>query len=153
MKRRARAGLAVVVCALSLVTAGPAFASDPSEIPVTVANWVGAINSGDFGAVAAACTPHAAIVDGFPPYAWQSCAQWMSDYKANNKAIHAPLGLLAIGRVLYTEVSHGRAYVIYPITFTDAQNGKRMFYKGVWTLTLLKTPTGWKFTGAASAWY
>lgn len=110
------------------------------------------INKGDFGAVAAACAPHASIVDGFPPYAWQTCADWMKAYQSNNEAIHAALGTLSVGKAVYTDVEQRNAYVIYPVTFTDAPKGKKVIYKGSMTVTLEKTQSGWVFTGIASAW-
>ena len=76
----------------------------------------------------------------------------MKAYESNNKAIKATLGILSIGKPLYVEVRRNHAYLIYPVTFTDRQNGKPFFYKGSMTVTLQKTHSGWTFTGAASAW-
>jgi ketosteroid isomerase-like protein len=139
-------------CALSVLGAGPASASDASDAKAAIEKWVGDFNKGDFKSLVAACAPRASIVDGFPPYAWQSCADWMNAYETNNKAIHATGGTLAIGKPVYTDVTGGRAYMIYPATFTDTQKGKPVVYQGSWTMTLRKTPGGWVFTGSASAW-
>ncbi len=140
------------VCALSVLGAGPASASDVSDVNATIEKWVGDFNKGDFKSMVAACAPRASIVDGFPPYAWQTCANWIDDYEANNKVIQATGGTLTIGKPLYTEVTADRAYMIYPATFTDAQKGKPVVYKGSWTMTLQKRRAGWVFTGSASAW-
>lgn len=46
------------------------------------------------------------------------------------KAINATLGTLSFGKPLYSDVRADRAYLIYPVTFTDAPNGKKVTYKG-----------------------
>ena len=132
--------------------ATPAPPTDMEEVQATVDKWVGDFNRGDFKSFIDACGKSAAIIDGFPPYAWSSCADWMAAYDANNKAISAAQGRLAIGAPAYSEVSFDRAYVIYPATFTDTQKGKPVTYKGSWTMTLRKMLDGWTVTGSASAW-
>ncbi len=139
-------------CVLSTPAASSASASDTLDVQATINKWIGSINKGDFKSVVSACAPSASIVDGFPPYAWQSCADWMRDYDANNKAIHGTRGTLSIGKPAYTELMGDHAYFIYPSTFTDTQKGKQVVYKGTMTMVLHKTPHGWVFTGAASAW-
>ena len=141
-----------VACGAAILPAGPARASTMPDVSPVVKKLVSNINKGDFNAVAAACAPRASIVDGFPPYAWQTCVAWMKAYQTNNAAIHASLGILSIGKPLYTDARANTAYVIYPVTFTDVQSGKKVTYKGTMTVTLEKTQNGWVFTGVASAW-
>ena len=150
--RHVRGLLLAGTCALTILCASPVFASSASDLQVMVKKLVSDINKGDSKSVAAACAPHTAIVDGFPPYAWQTCADWMEGYETNNKAIHATLGTLSIGKPTYTEVTGDHAYSVYPVTFTDTQNGKPASYKGFMAVTLQKTTSGWAFTGIASAW-
>ena len=150
--RHVRDLLLAGTCALSILWASPGFASNASDLQATVKKLVSDINKGNIKSVDAACAPHASIVDGFPPYAWQTCADWMKGYEANNKAIRATLGTLAIGKPMYTEVRGDHAYSVYPVTFTDTQNGKPASYKGSMAVTLQKIPSGWVFTGIASAW-
>ena len=141
-----------VVCALGVVAAGPASASDLSDLKAVIQKWVADLNKGDTKAFVAACEPRAGIIDGFPPYAWGTCADWMSAYAANNELTQAPLGVVSIGKPLYTEVRGDDAYMIYPATFTNVQNGKTVVYKGTWTMTLRKARGGWTFTGSSSNW-
>ena len=141
-----------VACGLTVLSARPTFASDASGVNAIVEKFVADINKGDFSSVAAACAPHASIVDGFPPYAWQTCADWMRDYQSNNKATHATLGILSFGKPLWTDVQGSYAYVTYPVTFTNTQRGKKYSYKGTMAVALHKTQSGWIFTGVASAW-
>lgn len=150
--KRVRDLILAASCGAAIVSSGPGLASGMTDVNTIVKKLVTDINKGNFNAVAAACAPRASIVDGFPPYAWQTCADWMKAYQVNNEAIHATLGTLSIGKPLYTDVGANYAYLIYPVTFTDAPNGKKATYKGTMTVTLEKTQGGWVFTGVASAW-
>jgi hypothetical protein len=107
-------------------------------------------NKGDKKSVLGSCAPHTAVIDGFPPYAWETCSTWMHDYEANNKLIQATPGTLAIGKPIYSEVKGDRAYFVYPVTFTDRQKGKTVVYKGTWAMTLLRMQKSWVFTGSGS---
>jgi len=147
--RNAGTGAAIV---LAFLGSAAASASDPEVVKATIVKWVADFNRGDIGSFVAMCAPRAAVVDGFPPYAWQSCKDWMNDYESNNKALHATPGTLEIGKPIYEEFNAGHAYLIYPATFTDTQEGKQVTYKGTWTLTLQRTKGKWVFTGSASAW-
>jgi len=143
-------------CGLTILAASPAVASGMSKskaiIEKTIENYVADINKGDLKRIVTACASRTSIVDGFPPYAWQTCADWWKGYESNNKAIGATLGSLSIGKPIYTEVAGDHAYLIYPATFTDTQEGKQVVYKGIGTMTLKKTKHGWIFTGSAWAW-
>ncbi len=150
--KRIRDLIIAASCGVAILSASPVLASGTSDLTSIVKKLVTDINKGDFKAVAAACAPRASIVDGFPPYAWQTCADWMKGYQSNNEAIHATLGTLSVGRPLFTLVQGNYAYLIYPVTFTDAPNGKKVAYKGSMTVTLEKTQSSWVFTGVASAW-
>jgi ketosteroid isomerase-like protein len=137
---------------LSVVAAGPAAASDTSDVAATVKKWVDDFNKGDMKTFLAACAPSASVVDGFPPYAWPTCTDWINAYHANNKVIRLTDGTLWIGKAIYTEVAGDHAYVIYPARFSDREKGKPVVYKGSWTMTLQKNSGRWVFTGSASAW-
>lgn len=85
----------VTACGLSIVAPSPAVASGRSNAKVmienTIAKYVADINKGDIKGIITACATHTAIVDGFPPYAWQTCADWWKDYESNNKVIGATI--------------------------------------------------------------
>ena len=148
----ARRFLGFTVCALGLIAAAPALASDLPQLQSLVQKWVANLNTGDIKAFNAACEPRAAIIDGFPPYAWTSCADWMAAYDVNNRRIGAPRGVVSIGKPLYTEVTGTDAYLLYPATFIDVQKGKTVIYKGTWTMTLRRAHGRWTFTGSSSNW-
>jgi hypothetical protein len=92
------------------------------------------------------------VIDGFPAYAWTTCADWMNDYHANSKAIQLTDGRLWIGKPTHVEVTADHAYMIYPATFSDAENGKPVVYRGSWTMTLQEVSGHWAVTGSGSAW-
>ncbi len=131
---------------------GTAQASDESDVQSVVVKWIADLNGGDLKSVVAACAPSAAVVDAFPPYSWPTCADWMKDYKKNNEATHAPLGKVSIGGTKFKEFNGTRAYIIYPVTFTNTQDGKAVVYKGEWTITLRRSKARWEITGSASAY-
>jgi ketosteroid isomerase-like protein len=136
---------------LIIATTGTALASDEPDVQSLVEKWVADMNKGDLKSAVAACAPQTAVVDGFPPYAWPTCADWMKDYQKNSEATHAPLGTVSIGGPKYREFSGNRAYLIYPVTFSNTQSGKPVAYKGIWTITLRRAKGGWEITGSASA--
>ncbi len=127
-------------------------AADSDDVKAVIRKWVADFNKNDMKSFVKACAAQAAVVDGFPPYAWQSCAAWIADYESNNKAIQATHGTLTIGKLIFEEITADRAYFIYPAIFRDVQKGKPVEYKGTWTLTLQKEKGHWVFTGSASAW-
>jgi len=142
----------VVACMLFSVGANAAPDADTAKVKAVIGKWLDDFNKADFESFISACAPHAAIVDGFPPYAWQTCADWIGDYQSNNEALQATHGTLEIGEPIYEEFNGDHAYLIYPATFSDTQQGEPVVYKGTWTMTLEKTEDGWAFTGSASAW-
>ena len=141
-----------VACTLFSVAANASPDMASAGVKAMIGKWVDDFNTGDFESFIAACASRAAIVDGFPPYAWQTCADWIGDYQSNNEALQATHGTLEIGEPIYEEFNGNQAYLIYPATFSDEQKGTPVVYKGTWTITLEKTVNGWLITGSASAW-
>jgi len=78
--------------------------------------------------------------------------KWVGDYQTNNAALQATHGTLEIGEPIYEEFNGNHAYLIFPATFSDTQQGVPVVYKGTWTMTLTANGDGWVFTGSASAW-
>ena len=146
------------MCMLAVLTgamfwsSSPARASEASDLDAKVHRWAADMNAGNMKAFYEACAPRVAIVDGFPPYAWHTCQDWMRDYEANNRRIKAARGTLSIGSPLWTDVQGDRAVLNYSATFTDVQDGKTVTYKGMWAVSLVRTTRGWLITGSGSAW-
>jgi len=152
MKNMSGAFAIAAVCALCVAVGTSAAGSGTSDVEFTIKKWVGDFNKGDMKHFLAACAPQVSVVDGFPPYAWPTCADRMKSYRENSEAIQLTAGRIWIGKPAYAEVTKDRAYMIYPATFSDQEQGKPVVYRGTWTLTLQKTASGWVFTGSASAW-
>jgi ketosteroid isomerase-like protein len=142
----------VGMLALLALGSTPARASNESEAQAVVTAWVGDFNRGDLKSFVARCVPRAAVLDGFPPYAWTGCADWMSAYASNSKAIRLTDGKLSIGRAVSAFSEGDRAYLVYPATFSDKEDGKPVVYNGTWTITLQKVAKGWAVTGSGSNW-
>ncbi|MEG3182188.1 hypothetical protein [Sphingomonas sp. LT1P40] len=143
--------LAVLAGAMFCSTV-PALASEASDLDAMVHKWAADMNVGNMKAFYDACAPRVAIVDGFPPYAWHTCQDWMRDYEANNRRIKAARGTLLIGSPLWIDVQGDRAVLNYSATFTHVQDGKTVTYKGMWAVSLVRTKRGWLITGSGSAW-
>jgi ketosteroid isomerase-like protein len=146
------ASVVVVACTLFAIGANARPDAGVNHVKATIGKWITDFNSGDFESFISACAPQTAIVDGFPPYAWQTCAEWISDYQANNAALQATHGTLEVGEPIYEEINGNHAYLIYPATFSDTQQGQPVVYRGTWTITLESKANGWSITGSASAW-
>jgi hypothetical protein len=147
-----RKSIGAVVAAGLLGFDGQAFAADVTALNAQVHRWTADMNAGNMKAFYAACAPHVAVVDGFPPYSWTTCQDWMRDYESNNRRIKAPRGTLSIGDPLWSDVLGNRALLTYSATFTDVQDGKPTTYKGMWAVSLVRTERGWLFAGSGSAW-
>jgi hypothetical protein len=141
-----------VACALCMFFGSSAVASDTVDAQTTIRKWMHDFNACDMNSFLAGCAPSAAVIDGFPPYARTTCADWMNDYHANSKAIQLTDGRLWIGEPTHVEVTADHAYMIYPESFSGADNGKAEVYRGSWTMTFAETIRPMAITGSGSAW-
>jgi ketosteroid isomerase-like protein len=148
LRKSIGAALAVTLSSFT----GQAFAADVQALDAKVHKWTADMNAGNMKAFYAACAPHVAVVDGFPPYAWDSCQTWMRDYDANNRRVKAPRGTLTIGEPLWSDVNGDKALLTYAAVFTDVQDGKAMTYRGLWAVSFTHTKRGWLITGSGSSW-
>jgi ketosteroid isomerase-like protein len=153
MTQRILSGSPFAFAALSAaLVASTAQASVETDAQAVVTEWVDAFNRGDLKAFAARCAPRAGVLDGFPPFAWTSCADWMSAYESNSKAIKLTDGRLSIGQPVSAFADGNRVYLVYPAKFSDKEDGKPIDYVGTWTITLEKIASRWEITGSGSNW-
>jgi ketosteroid isomerase-like protein len=145
----------LVSLAVVCVVAGPAAATDRSDVMATVNQFVGAFNKGDAAKAAAACANEASIIDEFPPHEWHgvgACSTWMADYDADAKKNGITGGLVTLNEPRYVEVSGDRAYVVAPANYIYTRQGKPVKEAGsILTLALQKGASGWRITGWAWA--
>ncbi len=81
MNRSLRAMCALVLMAASMPvllaavqTVGSSDSDTQASLEKIVEQYVADINKGDVKTIVDKCSPHTAVVDGFPPYAWDTCA-------------------------------------------------------------------------------
>jgi ketosteroid isomerase-like protein len=144
-----------VIFAVAIVlVAASAAATDKAEAMATVHQFVDGFNQGDTKTALAACAAPAAIIDEFPPYAWQgktACADWARDYDASSKKDGVTDGVVTLGQPWHVDVVGDRAYVVVPARYTYKQHGKRVTEPAsVLTVSLQKVAAGWRIT--AWAW-
>ena len=144
--------ISVIVAAAALGAASPVPASEATDLDAKVHRWTSDMNAGNMASFYEACAPRVAIVDGFPPYAWHSCQDWMRDYESNNRRTKAARGTLSIGAPLWTDITGDHAVLNYAATFTNVQAGEAVTYKGMWAVSLERIKGRWLITGSGSAW-
>jgi ketosteroid isomerase-like protein len=141
----------LAVLAMALITAGPAVASDKTDVMATVKQFVVDFNKGDANAAVAACADQTSIIDEFPPFEWHgagACRKWMDDYDADAKANAITDGIVTLGTPRHVDVAGDRAYVVIPSNYAFKKKGKPVKEVGsMFTFALQKGAAGWRITG------
>ncbi len=118
----------VLALAVTLA-AGPAAASENSDVMATVHRFVDGFNKGDTATALATCAAPASIVDEFPPYAWQgatACSDWANDFDADAKKNGITDPVVTLGKPRHVNVTGDRAYVVVPADYKYKRNGKKV---------------------------
>src|SRR6185369_15807226 len=71
--------IAATVLAFTLA-AGPALASDKTDVLADIDAFYAALDKGDMAAVAKAHTANPAILDEFAPHHWSTLNAWLEDF-------------------------------------------------------------------------
>jgi hypothetical protein len=141
--------------AVALLAAGPTFASDKTDVMVTVNQFLDGFNKGDTKALLAACADQTSIIDEFPPHEWHgagACSKWVDDFDADAKKNGITDGIVTLGDPRHVDVTADHAYVVIPADYAFKQKGKAAKETGsIMTLTLQKGRAGWHITGWAWA--
>lgn len=139
------------VFAAAMLAAGPAIASDQTDVMVPIHQFVDGFNKGDTKAALATCAEQTSIIDEFPPHEWHgagACAKWADDYEANAKKTGITDGVVTLGKPKHVDVNGDRAYVVIPTDYAYKQNGKPMKEtKSAFAFALQKGSGGWRITG------
>jgi len=140
----------IAALAVGVLAAGPAFASDKSDIMAILNQW----NDADEAKAVAACADDAAVIDDVPPYEWHgpsACSNWQKDYDAYmlKNGVTDAAGTIGKPRQLF--ITGDRAYAVVPTTFTFTKNGKPVKVTATTAFSLRKTAAGWRITGWAWA--
>jgi len=143
--------MALAVCWLA---AGPAAATDKTDVMSVVHQWVSSFNKGDMKSMVTACADQSSIIDDFPPHEWHgagACSKWSGDFEAFAKSAHITSPAVIVGKPWHVDVTAEAAYVVAPASFSFAQKGKPVKENAVVTLALHKDSAGWRITGWAWA--
>lgn len=145
-----------IILALAVVfAAGPAVASEKSDVIAEVHKFVADFNKGDMKAMVADCADQAAIVDEFAPCVWQGASarsDWSNGNDAYNKQNGITDGVVTLDKVRHVEVTGDRAYVAATASHTYKQNGKKAAEIGSsWAVALQKIAAGWRIVGSGRA--
>ena len=76
----------------------------------------------------------------------------MSDFDIDAKKNGITDGVVTLSKPSHVDISGDRAYAVIPANYTFKQKGKTVSEAGsIITLSLKKSPTGWRITGWAWA--
>lgn len=106
-----------IALAVAVLAAGPAAASEKTDVMMLVHQFVDGFNQGDTKTALAACADQTAIIDDFPPHEWHgagACSKWMDDYDADAKKNEITDGIVTLRNPRHINVTADRAYVVVP---------------------------------------
>jgi SnoaL-like domain len=143
----------IAVFAVSLLAAGPAAATDKTDVMAVLHQFVDGFNKGDMKTALAACADQTSIIDEFAPYEWHgtgACATWANAYGADATTNGITDGVVTLGTPRHVDVASDRAYVVAPVNYAFKQEGKPVKEVGsMITVALQKGSAGWRITGWA----
>ncbi len=143
----------LIALALLIAAAGPAAASDESEIMIPLHQFLDGFSKDEVKSALEACAEETSIIDDFPPYEWHgagACARWAKDAEADSKRNGTSDVVFVLGKLRHLAIKAGRAYVIVPVTETYLRKGKLIAEPvHLWTVTLKKDSSGWRLIGWA----
>ena len=142
--------MAIALC-VAVLAAGPAAASDETDVMTVVHQWVEGINKGDMKSALAPCADEVAIIDGFSPYEWHgpgACGKWGSAYDAWVAKDGVTNATMTPGKARHVDVEGAHAYVVLPVSYAFKEHGKPMKQTGtLLTMSLAKGSSGWRIAG------
>ena len=145
----------LVALAVAVVAAGPAAATEKTDVMKPLHQFVDGFNKGDVKTAVAACADQTSIIDEVPPHEWHgagACSTWANDFEADGKKNGITDGVVTLGSPRHVDIMGDRAYVVVPANYTFKQKGKPGKEIGsTLTVALQKGPTGWRITGWAWA--
>jgi ketosteroid isomerase-like protein len=145
----------VAAMAVAVLAAGPAFASEKTDVMAPVHQFVNGFNKGDLKTALAACADQTSIIDEFPPHEWHgagACAKWANDFDADAKKNGITDGIVTLGTPRHVDIMGDRAYVVVPANYTFKKKGKPAKETGsTLALALQKEASGWRISGWAWA--
>lgn len=143
----------LIALVLGALAAGPAAASEKTDVMAVLHQFVDAFNKGDMNAVLADCADMTSLIDDLPPHEWHgtgACSKWSSDFDAFTKANEIIAEVVTLGKPRHIDITGDRAYVVVSAGYTFKVKGKPMKQTGsIITVALQKGASGWHMTGWA----
>lgn len=141
---------------VSILAAGPAAASDQTDVMGTIQRFMAAFNKGDMKSATALCADQTSIIDDVAPHEWHgvgACSRWVKAYDADAKKNDITDGVVTLGTPRHVDVSADRAYAVIPVdSYTYKVKGKPATETGsILVVALRKGESGWRITGWAWA--
>jgi ketosteroid isomerase-like protein len=143
----------IIALAVVAVTAGPAIASQETDVMVPVRQFITGFNKGDPKAAQAACADSISIIDDFPPHAWSgsgAISKWLHDLDTFEKKGGTSDPSVTLGKPRHVDVTGTHAYVIVPTKLSYKKKGQLVKETGLMTVVLHKGAAGWRI--AAWSW-
>jgi ketosteroid isomerase-like protein len=144
----------VVTLVLAVAVAGSVRAAAPADAPVaTVKKFIDDFNKGDLKGAASTQVDDVAIIDEFPPHAWNGSGawdKWLADLQKDAKTHEQSDQKMNLGKTIRSQVDGDTAYVVMAATFVYKEKGKAMTEPGQMALALKKDGDSWKI--ASWAW-
>lgn len=151
---RITTALSIATLALGIAAAGSVRAAATAGGPeATIKKFVDDFNKGDIKGAQSTQADDVAILDEFPPHAWNGAGsfdRWLADLQKDAKAHEQTDQKLTLDKTIRSQVDGDTAYVVMAGTFVFKEKGKPMKESGRMTLALKKDGDGWKI--ASWAW-
>jgi hypothetical protein len=116
--------------------------------------FVDGFNAGETAKAQAVCADQVAIIDDFPPHEWHGAgafAKWVQDFEADAKRNGITDGVVTLEAPRHIDITADFAYVVTPADYSHKVKGKPVNETGIFTVSLQKSPAGWRITGWAWA--
>ena len=108
--------------------AGPAAASDKTDVMTVIQQWVDGFNKADMQVMMGQCADQTSIIDDIAPHEWHgsgACTRWWNAYQADAKKNEITDGIVTLSTPRHVDVTGNRAYVVIPVeSFTYKAMGK-----------------------------
>jgi ketosteroid isomerase-like protein len=146
--RRITTTLVVAMLALGIGAASSVRAAAPTDAPLaTIKKFIDDFNKGDIKGAQSTQADDVAILDEFPPHAWNGAGsfdKWLADLQKDAKAKEQSEQKLTLGKTVRSQADGDTAYVVMAGTFAYKEKGKPMKEPGHMAFALRKDGDNWK---------
>ena len=138
----------VATLALGIAAVGSVGAAAPTGSPdAVVKKFIDDFNKGDIKGAQSTQVNDVAIIDEFPPHAWNGAGswdKWLADLQKDAKAKEQSDQKLVLGKTIRSQTDGDTAYVVMAASFDYKEKGKQMKEPGHMAFALRKDGDSWK---------